>query len=94
MGIGDTQPDPVQAPGPQRAQEVAPEALGLGLAHVQAEHLPAARGVDAVGDHQRLVADPAGLTHALDLGVQPQVRVGALQRPLAEDPDLLVQAAA
>ena len=48
----------------------------------------------AVNDHQRLVAHPARLTNPLHLGVQPQVRVGTLQRPLAEDADLLVQAAA
>ena len=69
-------------------------ALGLGLADVQADHLAAARLVDAVGDHQGLVAHPAGLADPLHLGVQPQVRVGAVQRPLTEHRDLLVQAAA
>jgi hypothetical protein len=62
--------------------------------HVQADHLPAAALVHAVGDHQRLVAHPAGLADPLHLGVQPQVGIGALQRPLAEDPDLLIQAPA
>jgi len=50
--------------------------------------------VHAVGDHQRLVAHPAGLADPFDLGVQPQIRVAALQRPLPEDTDLLVQATA
>jgi len=48
----------------------------------------------AVGDHQRLVAHAAGFAHALHLGVQPQVRVLPLQRPLAEEAHLLVEAGA
>jgi hypothetical protein len=40
------------------------------------------------------MADPTPLTHPLDLGVQPQIWVATLQRPLPEDPDLLVQATA
>jgi hypothetical protein len=89
--IGDGELDALQATSPQAAEERPPERLGLGLAHVQADHLPAAGFVDAVGDHQGLVADPARLADPLHLGVQPQIRVGALQRPLPEDPDLLVQ---
>jgi hypothetical protein len=50
--------------------------------------------MDAVGDHQGLVAHPARLPDPLHLGVQPQIRVGTGQRPLPEDLDLLVQAAA
>jgi hypothetical protein len=50
--------------------------------------------MDAVGDHQGLVADPAGLPDPLHLGVQPQVRIRAGQWPLPEDLDLLVQATA
>jgi hypothetical protein len=94
MGVGDAQPHAVQAPGTQAPEELAPEALGLGLAHVQADHLTPARLMHAVGDHQRLVAHPARLADPLHLGVQPQVRVGAFQGPLAEDADLLIQAAA
>ena len=50
--------------------------------------------MDAVGDHQGLVAHPTRLTDPLDLGVQPQVGVGALEWPLAEHLDLGVQPAA
>jgi hypothetical protein len=60
VGVGDAQLDAVQATSPQRAQKLAPERLGLGLADVQAEHLPAAGLLHAVGDHQRLVAHPVG----------------------------------
>ena len=88
--IGDAQLDAVQAMGPQRPQELPPERLGLGLADVDADDLTAASLVDAVGDHQGLVADPTRLPHPLHLRVQPQVGVGTLQGPLAEDPDLLV----
>jgi hypothetical protein len=94
VGVGDTKPHPVQSTRPQTAQELAPERLGLGLANVQADHLAAAGGGYAVGDHQRLVAHPTPLADPLHLGVHPQIRVGALQGPPAEDPDLLVQAAA
>ena len=45
----------------------------------------------AVGDHQRLVTHPTPLPDPLHLGVQPQIRIGALQGPLTEHPDLLVQ---
>ena len=83
--------DAGQAARAQAAQELAPERLGLGLADVDADHLAPARLVHAVGDHQRLLAHAAGLAHPLDLGVQPEVRVAALERPLAERRDLLVQ---
>ena len=94
VGVGDDQLDPVQPAGAQRPQEAPPEALGLGLADVETDDLPAAGRMDAVGDHQRLVADPTRLPDPLHLGVQPQVRIGAGQGPLPEDGDLLVQAAA
>jgi len=98
VGVGDAQRDAVQAAGAQAAEELAPKCLGLGLADGQPDDLAAAAGVHAVGDHQRLVAHPACLAHSLDFGVQfgvqPQVGVGVLQRPLAEDADLLVQALA
>jgi hypothetical protein len=69
--VGDTQPDAVQAAGPQRAQELAPERLALGLADVEPEHLAAARLVHAIGQDQRLLTHAAGLSDALDLGVEP-----------------------
>lgn len=94
MGVGDAQSDAVEAAAPQRAQELAPERLGLDLADVEADHLTAAALVHAVGDHQRLRDHVPALAHLLLLGVQPHVRVGALQRPLPERRDLLVQAPA
>ena len=62
VGIGDAERHAGQAAGPQAAQELAPEGLGLGFADVDADHLAPARLVHAVGDHQRLVAHAAGLS--------------------------------
>jgi hypothetical protein len=94
VGVRDTQAHALQPAGAQAAEELAPVRLGLGLTHVQADDLAAAALVDAVGDHQRLVPDPAGFADPFHLGVQPQIRIPALQRPLPEHPHLLVQAPA
>jgi hypothetical protein len=50
--------------------------------------------VHAVGEHQRLAHDAATVSDLLDLGVKPQVWVAALERPVAEGVDLLVEALA
>jgi hypothetical protein len=44
-----------------------------------------------MGDHQRLVDHPAAVADLLDLGVEEQIRVAALQRPRAERVDVLIQ---
>ena len=44
-----------------------------------------------VGDHQRLVDHAAAVADLLDLGVEEQVRVAALQRPRPERVDVLIQ---
>src|SRR5215217_4315621 len=93
-GVGHAQPDAPEAAGAQRAQELAPERLALGLADVEPEHLAPAGLMHAVRKHQRLLAHAARLPDALDLGVQPQIRVGALQFALAKHAHLLVEAAA
>jgi hypothetical protein len=73
VGVGDDQLHAGQATTDQAAQELPPERLGLGRAHVQANHLALAAGVHAVGDHQRPMLDPPTGPDLLDLGVQPQV---------------------
>src|SRR6185437_9115745 len=78
----------------QAPEEHCPERLGLGLADVQADDLPAARLVDAVGDDHALAPDAPAVSDLLDLGVDEQVGVGAFQRPRAERLDLLIQARA
>jgi hypothetical protein len=57
----------IQPTGAERPQEAAPERFGLGLPDVQADHFPPARLVDPIGDHQGLVAHPAGLADPLHL---------------------------
>src|SRR3712207_2580781 len=56
----------------------------FGFADVEADDLAAAGLVHGVGDHQALLAHPAALADALDLAVQPDVRVAALERALAK----------
>lgn len=43
VGIRNAEQHTAQAAGNEAAQEVAPEALRLGLAHIEADHLAAAR---------------------------------------------------
>jgi hypothetical protein len=94
VGVRDAQAHTLESAGAQATEELPPERLGLGRTHVQADDLTAAALVDPVGDHQRLVPDPAGLADPFHLGVQPQIRIAALQWPLPEHPHLLVQAPA
>jgi len=94
VGVRDAELGAGQAAGAQGAQELTPEGLGLGLADVDADDLSAPALVDAVGDDQSLVADAAQLPDALHLGVEPEVRVAAFERPLAEEAHLLVEARA
>src|SRR6266536_5274629 len=86
VGVGDDQLDAAEAALDERAQEAAPEGLRLCLADVEGDHLPVAGLVDAVGEHEALAQDAAAVPYLLDLGVQPQVRVAALERPVAERP--------
>ena len=58
------------------------------------EDLAPAGLVHAVRDHQRLVDDAAAVADLLDLGVEEQVRVAALQRPRPERLDVLIERAA
>ena len=48
----------------------------------------------SVGEYERLADDAATVSDLLDLGIQPQVGVAALERPVAERVDLLVEAGA
>jgi len=94
VGIGDDELAAEQAALDQAAQERAPERLRLRLADVEADHLPAAGLVHAVGDDQALPDDAAAVPDLLDLRIEEQVGVAALERPLSERLDLLVEAGA
>jgi hypothetical protein len=61
--VGDHELHAVQAAGPERAQELRPERLGLDLAQVDADHLAPAALVDRVGDDQRLGNHTAVIAH-------------------------------
>src|SRR5262249_46302467 len=91
---GDDQLRAGQAALDQAAQEAAPERFGLALADVEADHLAVARLVYGVGKHERLGDDAATVADLLDLGVQPEIGVAALERPVAERLHLLVEALA
>src|SRR5215211_2174657 len=92
--VGDDQLHAAEAALDQAAQEAAPEGLRLGLADVERDHLAVAGVVHAIGEHQRLAHDAARVAHLLDLRVQPQVRIAALERAVAEGVDLLVETGA
>src|SRR5207245_7035070 len=71
--------------------EGAPEGLGLALADVEADHLPVARLVHPVGEHETLADNSAAVPDLLHLRIQPQVGVGALERPLPKRVHLLIE---
>jgi hypothetical protein len=92
VGVRDDQLHPGQPAGLQAAEERRPEGAILAVADVQAQHLSAAVGGHAGGDHDRAAHHPA--VHAgLEVGgVQEQVReAGVGQRARAERGDLAVQ---
>jgi hypothetical protein len=93
VGVADRQLDTDQAAGDETSEELAPEALGLRGADVEADDLAAAGLVDGVRDHDALARDAPAVADLLDLGVDEQIRVAALQRPLPERLDLLVEQA-
>ena len=90
MVVGDHQLDASQPAPRQTAQELGPEGLGLRGADRHAQDLAAALVVDRhrKGDGDR--DDAPGLAHLHVGGVQPQVGPVALQGPLEEAVDLVV----
>ncbi len=91
VGVGDDQLDAREAALDERAQEAAPEGLRLALPDIEGDHLPVARLVDAIGEHERLAHNAATIADLLDLRIEPEVGVAALERAVAEGVDLLVQ---
>src|SRR4051794_15843029 len=83
--------DAEQAARDQAPEELAPERLGLRLADVEADDLPPAGLMDSVRDHDALAGHAAAVADLLDLGVDEQIQVAALQRPLPERLHLLIQ---
>lgn len=105
--VRDDQPDPVQTPLLQGAEEPTPKHFVFGIADVQAEDLPATVRSDGRGDdhrhrgdlptHTRACAGPsaAGAADMQVGGVQEHVgKRGVVQRPVPEGGYLLVQSGA
>lgn len=91
--VADAQTHAGQAALPQRAQEGDPERLRLRLADVEPDHLAPTAVVDAIGHDECLRVDVATVADLDHLGVEPQVRVAALQRSVAERADSGVEPA-
>src|SRR5829696_4129716 len=83
--------DANQPAGDQASEELGPERLGLGLADVDGEDLAPPALMHAVGDDERLVDHAAAVADLLDLGIEEQIRIAALQRPGPERLDVLIQ---
>jgi hypothetical protein len=92
--IADDQPQALQAAGPEAAQKLRPERLGLDLAEVQADHLAATGVMHGGGDDEGLGDHAAAVADLQMLGVQPQIRIRALKRPRPKLLDMLVELAA
>ena len=83
---------PVEAPGPQPAQELPPEDLVLGVADVDAQDLPVPGGRHPGGDDHRLGGHLVVLSDVEVGGVQIHVGEGhVVEPPLPERVDHLVQ---
>src|SRR6266540_1114294 len=82
--VGDAEAHSLQAAAAEVAQQLDPEGLRLDLAEVESDHLAPTALVDGIGDHERLRADVTAVSDLDLLGVQPEIRVVALERPLAE----------
>ena len=100
MRVADHELDPSEAALLERANELAPEALGFAVAHLDAEQLAATIGIDAHGHHHSPGADLHRLAETpVEIGgIEVQVGVagglkGAVQEGLHLDVDVSADAA-
>jgi hypothetical protein len=90
VGIRDDQLHAFQAAPDQALQEAGPERLRFRRAHLQADDLAPAVGVDRDGDYRCHRDYPAALS-LLEVGrIQPEIGPFAFQGPLQEGADPLV----
>jgi hypothetical protein len=61
VGVAHHQPHACEAAFFEGSDELAPEALGFAVAHLEAQQLTAAVGIDAHGHHHSPRADLQGL---------------------------------
>jgi len=90
MGIRDHQLDAFEATLDQALQEGRPERLGLGGTKAQADDLAPAIGIDGHRDYCRHGYDAAAVADLEVGGVEPEIRPLALDRPVEEGIDPLV----
>jgi hypothetical protein len=75
VGIGDHQADSAETTGVQRAQELGPERLVLGVSDVESQHFTAPVGRDARSHDDRLGHDPV---------VDPGLAIGRIKEHVRE----------
>ena len=90
VGVGDHQLDAVEAALDQALQKARPERLGLGRADAEADDLAPAIGVHRDGDYRRDGDDAAAVADLEIGGVEPEIRPFAVDRPVEEGVDPLV----
>jgi hypothetical protein len=90
VGIRDHQPHAFEAALEQALEEARPERLRLRRAEAQAHDLAPAFRIDRHGDYGSDGDDPAALADLEVGGVEPEIRPLALQRPLEERADPLI----
>jgi hypothetical protein len=90
LGVGDDQLDALEAAPDQGLEEAGPEGLGLGRADLEADDLAPAVGADRDSDYRRHRDDAAALALLEVGGVEPEIGPLALQRPIEEGVDTLV----
>ena len=90
VGVGDDQLHALQAAPDQGLEEAGPERLGLRGTDLEPDDLTPAVRVDREGDYRRYRDDAAALALLQVGGVKPQIGPLALQRPIEEGVDPLV----
>lgn len=93
VGIRGDQPDPRQAAGDEVGEELVPRRPGLGGGDAQAEDLAVPVAVDAGGEQDDGVDDPAAFAdlHGERVGGHERERPGRIQRTVPEVLDRRIQ---
>ena len=91
MAVRDDQFHPAQATPGERTQKVGPGRLHLAGAGCHTKHLSPAVGVDRHRDRRGDGADAPGLADFDLSGIKPEIRPLALDRPVEEGADALIE---
>jgi hypothetical protein len=90
MSIRDHQLDAAQSALDQALDKPRPERLGFGRTYAEADDLTLSLDIDGDGDYRRHGDDAAAIAHLQVGGVQPEIRPLALDRPVKEGVDPLI----